>query len=293
MSKAPEFSYTPERIESIAATAISNLELEIKKIAGIPAAKRTFKNTVLAFELACAKLTEITQVPQFLAIVSEDPAVRGAGEALRLKMGRHTIDLMTREDIFNALKEYAEKAEKLGPVDAGLLRKQLLEFKKNGLGLEPRKKEKVKTILKELVGLSLEFQKNLRDVSDALEVTGAELRGLPEDYKARLKRTDKGGYLVTTNYPDYNPFMENAESDEARRRLHKLFNNRCAGTNVKLLEESITLRRKVAKLLGYGSYADYVLDDRMAKSSATVFAFLERTQAKLKLKARKELRALL
>jgi len=291
MSGVPRFSYLPEEIKNIANTAIPDFEAGLNTILNIPQEKRSFHNTILAFENARDRLTFLVQIPQFLALVSEDAEVRKASEELRLKMGRYFVDLMTREDIFDVFNEYAQKGENLQPQEERLLKKRLLDFRKNGLGLDTRTKSKVRKILKDLVALNLDFQKNLKEVKDALEVTEDELKGLPADYKARLKRTPAGGYLVTMDYPDYNPFMENAESESARRRLFVMFNCRCAGTNLKLLENAIALRRKLAKLLGYASYADYVLDDRMAKNSVTVLAFLERLQAKLKKKAGDELRA--
>jgi len=92
------------------------------------------------------------------------------------------------------------------------------------------------------------------------------------------------------NYPDYVPFMDNAGNGDARRRLEHMFNNRCVPANIVLMEQAIVLRRKIAKLLGYPTFADYVLADRMAANSANVFSFLDRTWAKLKKKGRKELR---
>jgi thimet oligopeptidase len=290
MSKAPDFSYTPEQVKTLSETAIKDLEAKLAAIAAIPAPQRDFKNTMLAFETATSDFSEAVQLPIMMAYVSDNAALRAASQELELKISQYSVDLMTREDVFAALNAYAAKGEKLGEVDARLLEKTLLDFKNNGLGLEPRKKNKVKKLMKELIGIELQFAKNLREVNDALELTGEEMKGLPEDFKARLKRTDKGGYLVTMNYPDYIPFMQNAENGDARRRLEHLFNNRCSGANIKLMEDAIALRRKIAKLLGYDSFANYVLDDRMAKNSETVFAFLERTQVKLKKKGRKELR---
>ncbi|OGR51768.1 MAG: hypothetical protein A2049_11520 [Elusimicrobia bacterium GWA2_62_23] len=291
MSKAPDFSYTPEQVKSLSETAIEDLEARLKEVVAIPAAQRTFKNTMLAFETATSDFGEAVQVPIMLAYVSDNADLRKAGQELELKISQYSVDLMTREDLFNALNEYAAKGEKLGEVEGRLLEKTLLDFKRNGLGLEPRKKNKIKKLMKELIGIELQFSKNLREVNDTLEVTEAELKGLPEDFTGRLKKTDNGNRLVTLNYPDYVPFMQNAENADARRRLELLFNNRCAGANIKLMEDAIALRRKIAKLLGYPTFADYVLADRMAKTSETVFEFMDRTQAKLKRKGRKELRA--
>jgi thimet oligopeptidase len=291
MSKAPDFSYTPEQVKTLFETLIKDLEAKLKALAAIPAAQRDFKNTMLAFENAVTGFGEAVQAPIMLAYVSDNEELRKAGQELELKASQYSVDLFTREDVFNALNEYAARGEKLGEVEARLLEKTLLDFKRNGLGLEPRKKNKVKKLMKELIGLELQFSKNLREVNDALELAADELKGLPEDFKARLKKSEKGGYLVTMNYPDYVPFMDNADNGDARRRLESMFNNRCSAANVKLMEDALALRRRIAKLLGYSSFAEYVLADRMAASSANVFSFLERAWGKLKKKGRRELRA--
>ena len=275
MSKAPDFSYTLEQVKALSETVIRELEEKLRVLVNIPGPQRNFRNTMLAFELAASDFGEAVQIPILLAYVSDNAELRTAGQELELKISQYSVDLFTREDVFAALNEYAEKGEKLGEVDARLLEKTLLDFKRNGLGLEPRKKNKVKKLMKELIGLELQFSKNLREVNDALEVTEAELKGLPEDYKARLKKTEQGGYLITMNTPDYVPFMDSAEDGDARRRLEHKVNNRCVPVNIELMEQAIALRRKIAKLLGYPTYADYVLADRMARNSETVFSFME------------------
>ena len=287
---APVFDYTPESIRVLAGKVINDFEAGVKGLTVLAKEKRDFNNSMLAFERAVSDLGEAVSIPIAMAYISDNAEVRKAAQELELKISQYAVDIFTREDIFNALNEYAVLGEKLGEVESRLLSKTLLDFKKTGLGLEPRKKNKVKKLLKELIGMELQFSKNLREVNDSLPLTLEELKGLPEDFINHLKKTPAGKYVVTMNYPDYIPFMDNAESDEARKRLESMFNNRCAATNVKLMEDAINLRRKIAKLIGYPNFAEYMLDDRMAKNSATVLAFLERTRAKLKKKGRKELR---
>ena len=291
MSKAPEFSYTPEQVKNLSETVIKDLEEKLRVLANIPGPQRNFKNTALAFELAVSEFGEAVNIPVLLAYVSDNPELRKEAQELELKISRYCVDLFTREDVFSALNEYAAMGEKLGPVEARLLEKTLLDFKRNGLGLEPRRKNKIKKMMKELIGMELQFSSNLREVTDTLEVGPEELNGMPQDYAARLKKTEAGKYLITMNYPDYVPFMDCAENGEARRKLEFLFNNRCSGKNMKLMEDAIALRHRIGKMLGYASFADYMLDDRMAKNSAAVMSFLERTWVKLKKKGRKELRA--
>lgn len=292
MSKAPEFSYTPEQVKTLSGALTKDLEEKLKALVNIPGAQRNFRNTMLAFENAASGFAEAVQIPIALAYVSDNAELRKAAQELELSISQYSVDLFTREDVFNALNEYAAKGEKLDAVDARLLEKTLLDFRRNGLGLEPRARNRVKKLMKELIGIELKFSQNLREVSDALEVSEEELKGLPEDFKARLKKTDAGKYLVTMNYPDYLPFMDTADNGDARRRLERLFNNRCVPANIELMENAIALRRKISKMLGYSTFADYVLADRMAANSANVFAFLERTRVKLKRKGAKELRGL-
>jgi len=285
----PRFNYTVEEINDISKTGIENLENKIEKVISISAQDRDFENTVYAFERALGDISDKITVPISLAYISDNPEIRTASQNLELKISQYFVDVFTREDIFNALNEFALKGDKLAETEKRLLDKMLLDFKKNGLGLEEDKRNEVKKLSKELIAIELKFTSNLRDVKDIIEVSLEELKGLPEDYISHLKKTSQGKYIITMDYPDYVPFMENAENDGARRRLSLKFNNRCADENVKLMEDAISIRRKIAKNIGYSSFADFILADRMAKDSNTVFNFLNRTMDKLKEKGIKEL----
>ena len=289
MPSAPNFDYTPEQVQGLSDKLIKELEDKINTMLHIPAQQRNFANTVAAFEEATAVFQEGLTIPVFLAYTSDSKDLRDAAMQLEMKISQYAIDLNMREDIFNALKEYADKGEKLDEVDARLLDKTLLSFRRNGLGLPAEKREQMKKLMKELVEVQIEFSKNLREVDDVLYVSKKELEGLPEDYKARLKKSPDGRYIVSMNYPDYIPFMANAEDGEARRRLEFLFNNRGGEKNVKLMEKAICLRREIAGIMGYKTFADYVLSDRMAKDADTVNAFQERLRVRLVDKAKKEL----
>ncbi|MCK5358080.1 MAG: Zn-dependent oligopeptidase, partial [Elusimicrobiales bacterium] len=289
MKDTPRFNYTVEEINDISQSGIKKFEDSLEAIIAVSKQDRDFENTAYAFEKALCEISDKITVPTSLAYISDNPAIRDASQNLELKISQYFVDVFTREDIFNALNEFASKEVKLSETNQRLLDKILLDFKKNGLGLAQDKRDEVKKLLKELVEIELKFSVNLRDVKDTIEVSQEELKGLPEDYIVRLKKTPEDRYIITMDYPDYVPFMENAESDDARRRLSLKFNNRCAKENVKLMEDAISIRRRIAKNIGYPTFADYVLSDRMAKDSDTVFDFLNRTMDKLKEKGIKEL----
>ncbi len=115
-----------------------------------------------------------------------------------------------------------------------------------------------------------------------MEANAAELAGLPPDFVARLNKAPDGRYIVTCKYPDYFPVMERAKSEALRRRLETTFNLREAKENLPLIQKAVALRDQAARLLGYASPADFVAEDRMAKSASAIGAFLSRLRGELK-----------
>ena len=120
-----------------------------------------------------------------------------------------------------------------------------------------------------------------------------ELKGLGQDYISRLEKDENGKYIITLNYPDYIPFMLNADDDEARRKLEEKYSRRGGKQNITLLEDNLFLRYQTAKLLGYPTHAHNRLDTRMAKNPKNVMSFLQDLEAKLKPLAKKEQKELL
>lgn len=291
MSLPPDFNLKAEEVSALFDKLVKELEEKINVIIHIPPHQRNFNNTIAAFESATTVFEEAVTIPIFLAYTSDNAALREAAQELELKISKYSVDLYTREDIFTALNQYAQKEDKtISEVDKRLTKKALLDFKNNGLGLPEKKRNIVKELMKQLISLELTFSKNLREVKDYLAVTEEELAGLPEDFKKSLKKDAEGKYMITMNYPDYLPFMDNAQNSESRRKLEALYNNRCGEVNTKIMEEAIVLRKKIAKMLGYKTFADYVLSDRMAGNAETVMTFLERMWSKLKLKGKRELK---
>jgi len=289
MQTAPNFAYSARDIEETYGKSLKKLEDGVKKIISVPDKERNFENTIRAFDNATSDFADTLTIPIFLAYVSSDKDIREAAYKTEAAMSQYMVDLFTREDVFDALNAYAGMGDKPGEVEQKLTDKTLLDFKNTGLGLPEEQKKEVKKLMKELIRKQLDFSKNLLAVKDYLAVTEAELKGLPESYKQHLKKTEDGKYKVTMDYPDYLPFMSNAEDGEARRKLESIYNNRCAEENTRLMEDALELRKKIAHILGYKSHADYVLADRMAKNSETVFKFLGGICDKLKDKAGKEL----
>ena len=145
-----------------------------------------------------------------------------------------------------------------------------------GHELDPAARDELRSINERLVELSIEFQTNLADYQDWLVVTPADLAGLPDEYITQLKPGDKEDTLcVSMDYPDVVPFLDNAERRDLREALSKKFNSRAKEQNRALLEETVGLRRRIAEIFGMDSWADYRMQEKMAKQPGAVFEMYE------------------
>jgi len=252
----------------------------------------TFRAAFVEFQDIQGDLDEETSVPLFLRHVSSDKAVRDAGLACDNDISKYYVEVFTRPELYSVMRAAADRAEPVSGEDARLVEKTILDFKRSGLDLPPADREKLKAIRQRIVELSNQFETEVAETKDFALFTREQMRGVPADMLARLEK-EGDRFKVTLDYPDYMPFMDNAEDPGARRTLESKFNLRGGEKNKKTLAQVLKLRDEAAKLLGYRNHAEYVLEERMAGRPEAVFAFESRLRDKLKLKAGPELKTLL
>lgn len=287
------FDYTPQEISALEERAAKELDINLNFLAAIPADRRDFTNTVRALEDA---YTSYWFVPKNLSLLSyfhQDSAVRDAAANLEAKGVDKKLSVFARKDVYKALKEYADTNPQLNHEDMRLLSKWLERFERAGMALSEKDAEAYAKLNTARLNKITQYNVNLNNYKDELVVGREELDGLGETYINRLERTKDGKYIVTLKYPDYNPFMSSAKSEKARKALQEKFARRGGKENVKLLEDTVELRRKQAALLGFKRYPDYVLPVRMAKNYETLEAFLKNLQKEVTPLAQDEMKAYL
>lgn len=282
------FNYRAQDLVPAEAAARVKLEKDLAALIAIPQAERTFENTIMGYERAFDNYGNALGMSGFLSYVSTDKKFRDAANDLQMQISQYMVDVATRRDVYKAIREYTDTNPRLDPVQAKLVKEMLIGFKNSGMDLNDADLEKFKALNKEKAEYIIKFDKNIQEYKDPLAVTQEQLKGLGEDYIKKLSKTDDGKYLVTLDYPDYVPFMQNADDEQARKELEFKFNRRGGQENVELLEKTLTLRREIARLLGYKNHAELRLEDRMAKNPKTVMAFLKDLQKKLKPLGKKE-----
>lgn len=287
------FNHTPEEIELLGKQEKAKLLAVMDQVAATPATQASFENTLLKMEFAVAAFSNTLTPVMFLKYVSSDEKVRKAADVLETSVSQMFVDIFVREDLFKAILNASQKKEALTVEELRLFDETLTQFRRNGLELDSAKRKDFIEKKKRLVLLESEFNNNLAKETDFLAVTEKDLEGMPESYVKGLKKTEDGKFKISLDYPHYYPFMENAKNSNIRKALQFKFDRRGGDRNKALLQEAITIRKDLARMLGYPNHAAFVLERRMAMKPETVKLFLKDLSTKLKERGEKDLKELL
>jgi len=253
---------------------------------------RTFVNTLEPAERAAQTVAIAYGQGPFLGETSPDEEVRTTARALEEKLAKWGVDLVFREDVYQAVAGYAatDEAASLSGEPARLLEFTLRDFRMAGHELTMDDREKLKELNERLVELSIAFSTNIAEYEDYLVVTRADLDGLPDSYVEGLKPGEKADtFCVSMDYPDVVPFIENVKNRELREALQKKFSNRAAAANRPVIQEAVEIRQQIADIFGVDSWAHHSMQLKMAKTPEAVFEFYDSIVPGLTSQARAEI----
>jgi oligopeptidase A len=276
------------RPEMIAPAMDHHLKVAGQRRATLAAAKgpRTWANTIAAREEISGDLDRAWGWVMHLLAVNNSPALRREFNAVQPRVVRFQSGLPLDPALHEQLQEYAASAEAKGLKGD---RKRLLEVmlerdRRSGVSLSADKRARVLELRQQLSQLSAKFSQNALDSLNSFEMLVEEekdLAGLPEEARkaarASAEAKGKAGYRFTLQAPSLLPVMEYASDRDLREQMQRANWSVGAGepfNNRPLVEKIVELRRELAALLGYGNFADYQLEPRMAGSGSRVQAFL-------------------
>ncbi len=274
--------------ERVAADGIRRKKEAYAKIRAIPAAERTFVNTIYALETAGERAGDEMNRIALLKEVSTDPSIRAAAAETIESVQKQLVEIEFDPRMYAVIKEYAKKREKLQGPERLLFKDLKKGYERMGFELPKTKMAKLKANIKLLGKLGLAFDHNLNEYKDHILVTEAELDGLPDSYRANLAKVGNK-YKVTMTYPDVHPFMAGAHDEDKRRELLEKFVRRGGPQNIVILKKMFRLRAENARLLGYKTHADFQTELRMAKSAANVCRFIKDLERRTKKQAARDL----
>ncbi len=260
---------------------------EIAAIAGNSGAP-TFANTIEALEASGDLLSRVDNIFRSMSSANTSDELQAIAQEIAPIQSAHYDEILFNEKLFARIKAVYDKRDKL---DLNREQKRLLEktykaFVRGGANLSEENKAKLAGINQELSVLGLRFEENLLKEASAfalvLENT-ADLAGLPEGVVTAASETAKqlgydGKWAFTVRKPSMIPFLQYSERRDLREKIYKAYITRGDHNddldNKKTLLRIAELRIERAQLLGYTTHADFVLEESMAKNSATVYDFL-------------------
>lgn len=203
--------------------------------------------------------------------VHPDPEVRRTAEDLVVEVTRLATRMQQSRPLYDALGRVdTSDAHELRLID--VVRRTM---RRSGVELDEATKTRVTSLREENTRLGQEFLRNIRDDVRAIEISADRLAGMPDDFIRQHPARPNGRVRVTTDYPDYIPFMAYADDPTARRDLFIAFADRAAPRNVEVLEAMIRAKHEQARLLGYPTWADLQAEESMMGSAAGIRRFLE------------------
>lgn len=276
---------------------ISNADIEEAINCGIAEEKRsieticeckdqpTFENTILPFEASGETLSRATTLLYNLLSANRNDELENIAEKITPILTAHQSEIYQNEELF-ARVDYVKQNKKMAsPEDQMLLDKIYDAFVNSGIALCKGKRQRFNQIKEELAQLKLQFSKNLvNETKDfhLLITDERDISGLPEInvQQAAEKAIDNGttGWWFDLYAPSYIPFMSYIKNRNLRKEMYMAYNTRCSKTqnnNTEICKTIVNLKRELAQILGYKSYAEYVLKNRMAERVENVDIFLD------------------
>lgn len=247
----------------------------------------TFENTIVALERTGADLNRVLNVFFPLLSADSDDEMMQISMEITPKLSDHSTSVILNENLWKRVKYVYDHRDglNLDPEDATLLQQTYDSFARSGAKLEGENRETYRKLSSRLSELTTLFGQNVLKELNTYEVwlTKDDLAGLPESSVeaaalAAKAKGREGEYLFTLDQPVYMAFMKYSDRQDLREKMWRLYSSRNTKgeyNNVPVMREIADLRRQIANLLGYPTYADYALERTMAEKPANVYNLLD------------------
>lgn len=278
---------------------------EVDKIAHQQEAA-TFENTIVALDRVGTQLDMVAGTFMNLNSAETSDEMQALANEISPMMTEYGNEITQNSALFERVKQVYqnEHMSMQDPEDKMLLEKTYKGFIRSGAGLNEKDKKRYRELSSELAKTSLKFGENVLAETNSYELildNEEDLTGLPDNVVEAAAATAKekgheGKWIFTLQAPSFIPFMEYAENRELREKLYRAYMSKAFKSderdNQEIVKKIVRLRLEKARLLGYESHADFVLEERMAESPQKVNHFLHELLEKALPKAKKEVREL-
>ena len=251
--------------------------------------KPTFDNTIIALEKSGSTLKKVTHLFDAVESANTDDVLKATSKKIRPELSAHYDKINMNKKLFDRVNTVYEQKDKfdLSGEDKKLLEETYKSFVRSGINLDDKKQSRLKKINKRLAELSQKFGDNLLEETNNFDLyvtDKKDLGNMPNNFveaaaEEAKKRGHKTGWSFTLQRPSFYPFLDYSTNRDLREKIFQGYANRGNNNNEfdnkKVLEEMVNLRIEKAHILGYDSYADFVLSDNMAENPGNVYNLLK------------------
>jgi thimet oligopeptidase len=254
--------------------AIARADASVKAIVDVPAASRTYANTLGALDDLSTRLDTDTSLTIFMQYVSKDAQERQNARDSEEALTQYLVDLGQRDDLYQAIKGYVDTKPALVGEQKRLMDFTMRDYRRSGMALPKAQKDRVKELEVELQKLGTQFEQNIYEDETSVLLTTPQLKGVPSTMLTDLQPAQNGLYILKVDEgPTTTAILDYASIEATRQRTWLAYKRRGGKKNADLLEKMLKLRDEHAHLLGYKNTVDYEVEPRMAKNSETIAAF--------------------
>ena len=288
----PKFEKTPAAItDTVKQTMATTANAELAKIGKLQPNQVNFQNTVRALDDIGYDIGTVANRLSVIKETSTEASLRDAATDQIKILEEWMVGLDYREDVYKAVKSYADTHPKLKGEDNKLLKETMRDYRRAGLELPKPQRDQVEAMRKKLSGLETDFESNVTKAQKKIVFTKAELDGVPEDFLSSPGvNLSNGTYAVMANITwHYTTVLDNCKVEATRIKFETARDNLARKENIPLLQQILVLRDDIAHKLGYKTYADYATETKMVKNAKTAEEFLQKLETGLQPKFDQEL----
>lgn len=293
------------KLEHYKPAFLKGMEEQAKEIDAIVNARSMpdFENTIVALDQSGQLLRRVSAVFYGLNSANTSDEMQALSKELSPLLSKHSDDISLNPRLFERVKQVYDNKEKfnLDKEQTKLLEETYQDFVRGGANLDSAKQAKLRQLNSEIAMLQLTFGQNMLKETNAFQLVidkKEDLAGLPESLIANAAAAAKavgmeGKWLFTLHNPSVMPFLQYADNRALREKIFKGYinrgNNNNDADNKEVVKTLLQKRLEKAQLMGYEDYASFVLEDRMAKTSANVYNLLDEVWAPALKQAKAEL----
>ena len=248
----------------------------------------TFENVIVALDNSAPILDRVSAIFYNMTDAEKTPGLNELSIKIAPTLSEHSDNISLNQELFKKVNAVYQQKEslKLTTEQERLLEETYKDFVRSGANLSPEKQARLREINKQLSTLGLTFSDNILNENNAFKLyidKEEDLAGLPEWFRQSAAEEAKadgqeGKWLFTLGNASRLPFLQYSENRPLREQIYKAYinrgNNNDKNDNKKIITDIVSLRLEKAQLLGFDCYSNFVLDNTLAKNSATVMDFL-------------------